>query len=67
MRLVGRICESLLAMIPGEMDFCLLFLPLDLIESTESYLLQKALRESRYDVRIVNEKSVIAVDKIEDV
>ena len=54
-------------MIPEEMDFCLLFLSIDLIKSSESYLLQKTLRESGYDIMIINEKRVLAVDKIEDV
>ena len=46
------------------MDFSLLFLSLHLIESSESYLLQNTLGESEYDVMIINEKSVLAVDKI---
>ena len=51
-------------MIPAEMGFCLLFLSIDLSKSSESYLLQNTLGESGYDVMMISQKSVLAVDKI---
>ena len=58
---------SLMIMISGKMDFCLLLLLVNLIESSGSYLLQKTFWKSGYNIMIANEKSVLAVDKIEDV